>query len=469
MLRHTDQCRELGIPFAADPSQQLARMEGPEIRRLVDGARYLLSNDYEWELLLQKTGWTEAEVAQRIDIRITTHSEKGVRDRRPGRHRPQDRRGARDPAGRPHRRRRRLPGRLPRRDRRRAVAGAGRAARRADRGPRPGDRRPPGLDVGPRPRPGTPRATPTARTPPPRSPPSCRPDRASRSSSQSLCPCRSAEAHRSLTAIIHRLSSALKVSIARTSGCSRSSSSRFASLTRRPSRCPRWAGATSVSPWLAKPSSHDARGRLGVRDEAPVGGLRGGDHRTHAVAHRHGVALAHPVGVPALRLHRQVAHRGVGRHPADEHCEVVEVLRRRRPGPLHEPVAPCGPAGRRREVTQPLRVGGQHRAAGASRPCRAGSGGAQERLAGTRTPSSGRPAPSARCVRPAWRACATRWRSSRVPRPRRRCSGATSTSAKPLSRLSCCGSVTCAAATTSGPVAHDPRALVEARPGEPVA
>ena len=78
MLRHTDQCRELGVPFAADPSQQLARMDGPQIRRLVDGARYLLSNDYEWELLLQKTGWTEAEVAQRIDIRVTTHSEKGV-------------------------------------------------------------------------------------------------------------------------------------------------------------------------------------------------------------------------------------------------------------------------------------------------------------------------------------------------------------------------------------------------------
>jgi adenosine kinase len=78
MLRHTDQCRELGVTFAADPSQQLARMDGPEIRRLVDGARYLLSNDYEWELLLQKTGWTEADVAERIQIRITTHSEKGV-------------------------------------------------------------------------------------------------------------------------------------------------------------------------------------------------------------------------------------------------------------------------------------------------------------------------------------------------------------------------------------------------------
>ncbi|MGQ0573171.1 MAG: carbohydrate kinase family protein [Pseudonocardia sp.] len=78
MLRHTDECRALGLPFAADPSQQLARMEGPEIRRLVEGARYLLTNDYEWELLLRKTGWTEAQVTDRVEIRITTHGEKGV-------------------------------------------------------------------------------------------------------------------------------------------------------------------------------------------------------------------------------------------------------------------------------------------------------------------------------------------------------------------------------------------------------
>ncbi len=78
MLRHTDECRELGCAFVADPSQQLARMEGPEIRRLVEGARYLLTNDYEWELLLRKTGWTESQVAQRVDVRITTHGEKGA-------------------------------------------------------------------------------------------------------------------------------------------------------------------------------------------------------------------------------------------------------------------------------------------------------------------------------------------------------------------------------------------------------
>jgi adenosine kinase len=78
MLRHTEECRELGLPFAADPSQQLARMSGPEIRRLVEGAQYLLTNDYEWELLLQKTGWTAAEATELVETRITTLGERGV-------------------------------------------------------------------------------------------------------------------------------------------------------------------------------------------------------------------------------------------------------------------------------------------------------------------------------------------------------------------------------------------------------
>ena len=66
------------MPFAADVSQQVARMDGADIRTLVEGARYLMTNDYEWELLQQKTGWTEAQVAERVDIRITTLGEHGV-------------------------------------------------------------------------------------------------------------------------------------------------------------------------------------------------------------------------------------------------------------------------------------------------------------------------------------------------------------------------------------------------------
>jgi adenosine kinase len=78
MFVHTEECRALGLPFAADPSQQLARLSGEEIRRLVDGATYLFSNDYEWDLMLSKTGWTEADVMAQVDLRVTTLGAKGV-------------------------------------------------------------------------------------------------------------------------------------------------------------------------------------------------------------------------------------------------------------------------------------------------------------------------------------------------------------------------------------------------------
>jgi adenosine kinase len=78
MLRHTDECRSRGIPFAADPSQQLARMDGADVRRLLDGAAYLFSNEYEKALFEEKTGWSGEEVLSRVGIRVTTLGAKGV-------------------------------------------------------------------------------------------------------------------------------------------------------------------------------------------------------------------------------------------------------------------------------------------------------------------------------------------------------------------------------------------------------
>ncbi|MCW1958452.1 MAG: carbohydrate kinase family protein [Mycobacterium sp.] len=78
MFAHTEECRALGLAFAADPSQQLARLSGEEIRGLVDGAAYLFSNDYEWDLMLSKTGWTEADVMGQVGLRVTTLGAKGV-------------------------------------------------------------------------------------------------------------------------------------------------------------------------------------------------------------------------------------------------------------------------------------------------------------------------------------------------------------------------------------------------------
>lgn len=78
MIRHTEACRADGIPFAADPSQQIARMGGAEVRTLIDGATYLFSNEYEKALAEEKTGWSDAEVLDRVGTRITTLGPKGV-------------------------------------------------------------------------------------------------------------------------------------------------------------------------------------------------------------------------------------------------------------------------------------------------------------------------------------------------------------------------------------------------------
>lgn len=78
MLRHARECRQLGYSFAVDPSQQLARMDGAQVREFIVGADYLFSNDYEWQLLLRKTELTEAEVLAQVGMRVTTLGEKGV-------------------------------------------------------------------------------------------------------------------------------------------------------------------------------------------------------------------------------------------------------------------------------------------------------------------------------------------------------------------------------------------------------
>jgi len=79
MIRHTDECRQRGYEFAADPSQQLARMDGEEIRLLIDGAKYLFTNEYEAALIEQKAGWSSDEILQRVHYRITTLGAKGAR------------------------------------------------------------------------------------------------------------------------------------------------------------------------------------------------------------------------------------------------------------------------------------------------------------------------------------------------------------------------------------------------------
>ncbi len=78
MIRHSDECRRRGYAFAADPSQQLARMDGRDVLTLIRGADYLLTNDYERSLLETKAALTGDQVLDEVKVRITTLGKDGV-------------------------------------------------------------------------------------------------------------------------------------------------------------------------------------------------------------------------------------------------------------------------------------------------------------------------------------------------------------------------------------------------------
>lgn len=78
MLRHTRESLERGYAVLADPGQQLAIMPGEDMRKLVEGANYLFTNEYEHGLLLQSTGWSHAEVLDRVGKWVTSLGPKGL-------------------------------------------------------------------------------------------------------------------------------------------------------------------------------------------------------------------------------------------------------------------------------------------------------------------------------------------------------------------------------------------------------
>jgi adenosine kinase len=78
MAQHSAECRELGYRFAADPSQQIARMTSEQMLGIIDGADILFTNEYEKSLLESKTGRSEADVMAMVNVRVTTLGSKGV-------------------------------------------------------------------------------------------------------------------------------------------------------------------------------------------------------------------------------------------------------------------------------------------------------------------------------------------------------------------------------------------------------
>jgi len=77
MVQYAEECRTSGIPFIFDPGQQCARMSGEDLRNGLTGAAVVIVNDYELELLRQKTGLSEADILKLAKALIITRGELG--------------------------------------------------------------------------------------------------------------------------------------------------------------------------------------------------------------------------------------------------------------------------------------------------------------------------------------------------------------------------------------------------------
>ena len=77
MMQYAEECRALGIRYIYDPGQQCARMSGDELRDGLVGAHIVICNDYELELIRQKTGLGEDEILTSSHLLIVTKGENG--------------------------------------------------------------------------------------------------------------------------------------------------------------------------------------------------------------------------------------------------------------------------------------------------------------------------------------------------------------------------------------------------------
>ena len=77
MIQYAEECRTLRIRHIFDPGQQCARMSGDQLRDGVIGATYVIVNDYELELLRQKTGLSEEDILAKSEALIVTRGEHG--------------------------------------------------------------------------------------------------------------------------------------------------------------------------------------------------------------------------------------------------------------------------------------------------------------------------------------------------------------------------------------------------------
>jgi adenosine kinase len=77
MARYAEECRTHGIPFLFDPGKQTPRLDGEQILAGLTGASVLVGNDYEFAMMAQKTGKSEAELIAAAPLTVITRGEQG--------------------------------------------------------------------------------------------------------------------------------------------------------------------------------------------------------------------------------------------------------------------------------------------------------------------------------------------------------------------------------------------------------
>jgi adenosine kinase len=78
MMKFPAECRELGIKYLYDPSQQVLRLEGAELARDMEGAYFLFCNDYEFGLISKKTGWSLDQILEHVKVLVITRGKDGA-------------------------------------------------------------------------------------------------------------------------------------------------------------------------------------------------------------------------------------------------------------------------------------------------------------------------------------------------------------------------------------------------------
>ncbi len=78
MVKYARECQELNIPYIYDPSQQIPRLTPEELANGIKGAKILIVNDYEFEMIKKQTGWNDNDVQAAVKTIVVTQGKKGA-------------------------------------------------------------------------------------------------------------------------------------------------------------------------------------------------------------------------------------------------------------------------------------------------------------------------------------------------------------------------------------------------------